>query len=169
MLKNIYSFLTIFSVSWLLARILPVDASVDSRCTIDCERTEERGLMFVIEDSPEENAVCRPDGTIVVYSGMLKLFESEDELVAVVAHEMGHRVAGHKGAATPEKEREADEIGLGLMAKAGYDPNAAARFWERYYERIGWWEGDGSHEDPHERVVHLRRVAARSSTRHSRE
>ena len=109
-----------------------------------------------VYDDVTENAYCEQDGTIVICEGMMKLFENEDELAAVVAHEMGHLVAKHKGRQTPEKEMEADRIGLELMAKAGYNPNAAVRFWTRYYERIGWWEGDGTHQEPHERIETLK-------------
>ena len=110
---------------------------------------------FKIDVNSDENAYCKPDGTIVICEGMMKLFESEDELAAVVAHEIGHLVAKHKGRQTPEKEIEADRVGLELMTKAGYDPNAAVKFWTRYYERIGWWEGDGTHQEPHERIETL--------------
>lgn len=111
---------------------------------------------FKIDSKSIENAYCKPDGTIVISEGMMKLFEDEDELAAVVAHEMGHLMAKHKGRQTPEKEMEADRIGLELMAKAGYDPNAAVKFWTRYYEHIGWWEGDGTHQEPHERIETLK-------------
>ena len=114
----------------------------------------------VVDSSQVANAYCKQDGTIVICEGMMKLFESEDELAAVVAHEMGHLVAKHKGRQTPENEMEADRIGLELMAKAGYDPNAAVRFWTRYYEHIGWWEGDGTHQEPHERIEMLGRLAS---------
>ena len=114
---------------------------------------------FEVVDSPVENAVCKPDGTIAICSGMMKLFRSEDEIAAVVAHEIGHAVAKHSGDATPQMELEADRIGIELMAKAGYDPRAAVDFWTRYYERINWFEGSGSHPDPHERVARLRELA----------
>ena len=35
------------------------------------------------------------------------------------------------------QESEADQIGLALMAKAGYDPEAALRLWERFAEKGG--------------------------------
>ena len=123
-----------------------------------CECISRLGVCSncIIEKDDIANAYCKPDGTIVICEGMMKLFENEDEFAAVVAHEMGHLMAKHKGAQTPEKEMEADRIGLELMAKAGYDPNAAVKFWTRYYERIGWWEGDGTHQEPHERIETLK-------------
>lgn len=32
---------------------------------------------------------------------------------------------------TPAQEKEADQLGIRLMARAGYDPNVAAEFWQR--------------------------------------
>ena len=57
-----------------------------------------------------------------------------------------------------EFEKEADEIGLELMARAGHDPETAIGYWTRHYDSIGWWEGDGTHPEPHERIANLKRV-----------
>src|SRR5258708_18542362 len=35
------------------------------------------------------------------------------------------------------QESEADEIGLHYMARAGYDPEAAVQFWERFSAAMG--------------------------------
>jgi len=40
--------------------------------------------------TPETNALAAPGGYLVVYQGLLELAESEDELAAVLAHEMAH-------------------------------------------------------------------------------
>ncbi len=45
--------------------------------------------VFVAK-TDEVNAVALPGGNIVVYSGLLKKVESENELAMVLAHELGH-------------------------------------------------------------------------------
>ncbi|KAL4520402.1 hypothetical protein Ndes2526A_g04972 [Nannochloris sp. 'desiccata'] len=45
--------------------------------------------------SPEVNAFVVPGGKVVVYTGLLRLLTTEDELAAVIAHEAGHVVARH--------------------------------------------------------------------------
>ena len=111
---------------------------------------------YSVQESLDLNAWLDKDGKIVITRGMLELCETYDELGSIVAHEMAHRILRHSGVSTPDKEIEADRIGLELMAKAGYDPNAAVKFWTRYYEHIGWWEGDGTHQEPHERIETLK-------------
>ena len=46
-------------------------------------------------DSPQVNAFFVPGGKIVVYTGLMKMVSSEDELAAVLAHEVAHIVARH--------------------------------------------------------------------------
>jgi predicted Zn-dependent protease len=49
-----------------------------------------RGYSFLILDSDEINAFAAPGGFIFVTRGMLRLCRNEDELAAVLAHEVGH-------------------------------------------------------------------------------
>ena len=139
-------------------------------------------LKLCVVGIMEEN-ICINANEIKVTCAMMDLCESEDELVAIVAHEKAHLVLKHgektwyekiggwfagwfvdetkprfRGPPDPKsvaRENEADEKGLMLMAEAGYDPQAAVSFWTRYYERTGWWEGDGTHPKPRERLAHL--------------
>ncbi len=48
------------------------------------------GYHFLIVDSEEINAFAAPGGLVMVTRGMLRQCGSEDELAAVLAHEIGH-------------------------------------------------------------------------------
>lgn len=54
---------------------------------------------FNLVQDKERNAFCMPGGKIVVYSGMLDLIGNsasrDDELAAVIGHEVGHAIAKH--------------------------------------------------------------------------
>lgn len=49
-----------------------------------------RGYSFLILDSDEVNAFAAPGGFIFVTRGMLRLCRNEDDLAAVLAHEVAH-------------------------------------------------------------------------------
>lgn len=55
-------------------------------------------------DSPEPNAAALP-GTILVNTGLVRFAESEAELVAVLAHELGHVYAHHAARLTVSEIR----------------------------------------------------------------
>ncbi|MBV7317424.1 M48 family metallopeptidase [Shewanella sp. NIFS-20-20] len=46
-------------------------------------------------DSPEANAFALPGGYIGIYTGMLKVANSDDQMAAVIAHEIAHVLARH--------------------------------------------------------------------------
>ncbi len=73
---------------------------------------------------------------------------SDELFAAAVAHELAHNLLHHrkwlKGVGRKQKnirltEREADRLMPWLLANAGYDPAAAARFFERWGPRHGGW------------------------------
>ncbi|HEX3148601.1 MAG TPA: M48 family metallopeptidase [Gemmataceae bacterium] len=93
------------------------------------------------------NAFCLPGGKIVVFTGILPIAASDDQLATVLSHEMSHALAHHGSERIARQqagggkftqlnydrfqESEADHIGVFLMAFAGYDPNEAIAFWRR--------------------------------------
>ncbi len=56
------------------------------------------------------NAFCLPGGKIFVYTGLLKYTASDDELAAVVGHEVGHAIARH-GAERASQQNIAGMVG----------------------------------------------------------
>ncbi len=52
-------------------------------------------VKFRLLNTSEVNAVALPNGRIYVFRGMLEATDTEDELAAVLAHEVGHVVGRH--------------------------------------------------------------------------
>ncbi|MCK4251239.1 M48 family metalloprotease [candidate division WOR-3 bacterium] len=59
-----------------------------------CDRKDVK-YKFKVLDNKEINAFACPGGFIYIYSGLLKIFDNEAQLAAVLAHEVGHVVARH--------------------------------------------------------------------------
>jgi predicted Zn-dependent protease len=78
------------------------------------------------------NAWCMLGGKIIVFSGLLDLGLTDDELAAVLGHEIAHSLREHLREVfgnSQQFEMEADLIGVELAARAGYDPRAAMTLW----------------------------------------
>jgi metalloendopeptidase OMA1, mitochondrial len=68
---------------------------------------------FVVFDSPELNAFALPGGKVGIYTGLIDLGVSDDELAQVMGHEIGHVVARHGG------KRMTEATVVGLVGAAG--------------------------------------------------
>jgi predicted Zn-dependent protease len=156
-------------------------------------------------DKDEINAFCAPGGKIGVYSGIVRQLElSDDELAAVLGHEIAHalrehsrekasqgqlsqaivqaiansntRYAGAKAQLADlgsllvvrlpfsrQMESEADLMGLELMARAGYNPRAAANVWRKMAIKAGGSSTDffSTHPANERRVEEVEAAAPR--------
>ena len=86
---------------------------------------------FVVFDSKELNAFALPGGKVGVYSGLLRLAESDAELATVMGHEIGHVIARH-GA---ERMSEAMVIsGVGALGSAIVEAKTEDPKWKQGFE-----------------------------------
>src|SRR6185312_16282404 len=146
---------------------------------------------FTVLREPDINAFAAPGGYVFVYAGLITTTTSEDELAAVIAHELAHISQHHLERAfedakkkaplyalatlgaliaaggssqtagpgilasgmglmqqeqidfTRKDETEADRVGIGTLAKAGYDPEAMAGFFDRMPRTLRPGGGEG--------------------------
>jgi len=147
------------------------------RIAAAANKPEYKWEFHVIEKDNTVNAFCLPGGKVFVYTGILNLTTSNDELAAVMGHEIAHALLRHGGermsvalmtqmggqaasialgtAVSPAasqvfgqaygigsqvgvllphsraQESEADEVGMILAAKAGYEPAGALKLWRK--------------------------------------
>jgi predicted Zn-dependent protease len=114
--------------------------------------------IYLLDDDKTINAYT-VGGKIFVTTAIIKKCTSDDQLYAIIGHEIGHNEKGHirttikelkasqqylgdyansffnmrkkfTGAFNQKKELEADYYGLDLVWKLGYDPCAIKAFWD---------------------------------------
>ncbi|PSJ45821.1 peptidase [Zobellella endophytica] len=66
----------------------------------------------VVFDSPQVNAFALPGGKVGVYSGLLKVAKNQDQVAAVVGHEIAHVLARHSN----ERVSRTQLTNMGLSA-----------------------------------------------------
>jgi len=122
-------------------------AGVGARVAAQAGRKGVR-YKFIVSRDASENAFAAPNGTVVVYMGLLRTIRNEAQLAAVLGHEVAHvdlrhtltnavlakLLAGEVNDITfavahflripmsTEQEKEADELGMKLSAAAGCSP-----------------------------------------------
>lgn len=73
---------------------------------------------FVVFDSPTVNAFALPGGKVGVYTGLIKLAASDDEIAIVMGHEIAHVTSRHGAERTSQNYAVA---GVGLIAAVGME------------------------------------------------
>ncbi|KAF3982369.1 MAG: M48 family metallopeptidase, partial [Methylococcales symbiont of Hymedesmia sp. n. MRB-2018] len=120
------------------------------------------------------NAFTIGGGKVFVFTGLLRGelgVKSDDELAAILAHEMAHVTARHASekrgklgiakladkklrtsmydaAFTTNQEDEADKFSVMYSALAGYDPSAAVSVWQRMHNATGSYSDSLLHDHP---------------------
>lgn len=102
------------------------------------ESNSEFEYTFHVIDSPEINAFCLPGGHIYVFTGLRKVVKTDDELAAVLAHEITHAERHHYAKQTEKSTKRSTILGvasifLGLpgIAQAAvgiFDQSLTARY-----------------------------------------
>ncbi|MDR3710115.1 MAG: M48 family metalloprotease [Capsulimonadaceae bacterium] len=66
-------------------------------------------------DAPDINAFSLPGGAVFIYSGLLKLLVSDDEIAAVLGHETAHAAHHHVAQLTHEERTMTTQMALGIL------------------------------------------------------
>jgi predicted Zn-dependent protease len=67
---------------------------------------------FVVFDGPEKNAFVLPGGKVGFYKGLLDFCASDDQVAAVLGHEVAHVTKRHAALRIGEKQAEAMTLGI---------------------------------------------------------
>ena len=143
-------------------RIAEYISAVGRRVASHVKRKGIRYNFYYRDESGFVDAYAMPGGQVVFGRGLLELLESEDELAAILGHEIAHvderhaierlqyelksRKLGLRGlyrlgrpailifeaGYTKEREVEADRAGLELAVAAGYSPSGATEVMKRF-------------------------------------
>lgn len=186
----------------MLARVQAIAKRLIAQTSVFREDATRWQWEVNVFQSDQVNAFCMAGGKIGIYSGLInKLQLTDDELAAVMGHEVAHALREHVreqvsfqyAAQIPgillsivtgsqimgqlgdmvsnvtlglprsrQAESEADEMGVELSARAGYDPNAAITLWQKM-NRLGGSrppEFMSTHPSPETREQDLTRAAA---------
>jgi Zn-dependent protease with chaperone function len=136
----------------------------------------EEGCASRFQLLPARGLDAHADGEYVQITTRLAEYVADDqELAAVLAHEFAHNVLGHRerldaarvargflgnfgrnARLIRETEVEADRLSVYLLDRAGFDPEAAVRFWRRFRGRGLNFLGSSTHGSPGSRIALFR-------------
>lgn len=122
----------------------------------------EKRMTFYYAPTKKVNAVTYLSSKqIQMYKGLLPFLDSDDEIAAILSHEISHGIDAHKGLwrrftisfAPVSYEYKADKRGVDLMVNAGYNPLAMIVALNKILDEPNWFEKSGSHPGGSERLI----------------
>ena len=149
----------------------PADIRVDrGGDRVSLVLTGAPGCVSQVQVIPGKTRNAVADGTYVQLTAPVIAEAKDDgELASIIAHEMAHNILKHRAWLNKHgrtvrnirtTEIEADRLSVYLVASAGYDSMAPARFWTHFGKKTG--QGifsDGTHLRTKARVALLTAVA----------
>jgi hypothetical protein len=133
----------------------------------------EPGCASRFQLLPSRRMNAEADGRYVQVTTAIASYVPDDaELAAILAHEFAHNILGHRvrldsahvsrgffgnfgrnAQHIRETEIEADRFSIYLLDRAGYDPEAAVRFWRRFGQRGLNFLGSPTHPNWRSRIA----------------
>jgi predicted Zn-dependent protease len=77
------------------------------------QQLDPNGWEVQVFESPEPNAFALPGGKVGIYTGMFDLVKTQDEMAAVVGHEIAHVARGHSKKRVERQLKT--QLGLSLL------------------------------------------------------
>ena len=124
----------------------------------------EKRMTFYYDNNKNVNAVTyMTSKSIHVYKGILPFMDSEDEIAAIISHEIAHGIEAHRGlwrriimsSCTKSFEFQADQKAVDLMVNAGYNPVALIIILNKISPEQNWFERSSSHPEGSRRMLAL--------------
>lgn len=91
--NKVFAATTSSTVNWDSAASLARVNKIGSKILTDNKLPQY--IVFKVSDNEEANAYANFDKEIYVYRGLLDKVQNDDELAAIIAHEIGHIANGH--------------------------------------------------------------------------
>ena len=122
----------------------------------------ENRMTFLYSNKNVVNAAAHARSkTIVIYKGLLPFIDDDNEIAAIICHEVAHGLdyfAGYWRRVAmdflPKKyERKADLKGVDLMVNAGYNPVAMIVVLNKICDEPSYFENGGTHPAGSERLA----------------
>ncbi len=73
--------------------VCPIDSIITHICRAN--RIDRKSIKVHVLDKDEINAFALPNGHLIVYTGLIKNADNEEELAGVICHEIGHIELNH--------------------------------------------------------------------------